>query len=459
MKQLGKIDANGTVQIPWRTQRGGADVTAATARIYRSGSTTQRTSSSGITLTEDFDGIAGAHIVTIDLSDDADPSFYASGQTYHVMLVGATIDGETVNAWLATFTVSATDVVDAPPVDIPDASEGLIEVGWHDQPDYYNTALMSRFWDTVHADARVVASKGYGSQRAWTGASEAASIIKYFTLDENKNFGFGYRLLVEDYPSAEKILLAAVEEDGTVQLCVSIGTDGTLAVWRGNLTTMLGDRSTDAVSAFSSLKFGFRGRVDRTDGFAEVFVNGNSVIRVDEVNTAATDPAEWHGLYVGLAPDIYQSHAYMGTGDGALRPGYLVKVLRPASIHTNEWSANTGTIDDAMDEADADDDTTYAFSTAFGQRFAVTLDTMLDTPIIYGTRSVFLVRNLADSGSPSFASLIRDEDGRRDTSHWKSCTSDAWRAIDRFDRLNPFTGLPWTVGDINACGWGGETLT
>lgn len=82
-------------------QNGGAvDLTAnGELRVYKNGSTTERTA--GITFTEAFDGLTGVHLIEIDTSD----SFYVPGADYTVVLVGATIADQTVNAVLGSFSI------------------------------------------------------------------------------------------------------------------------------------------------------------------------------------------------------------------------------------------------------------------------------------------------------------------------------------------------------------------
>lgn len=109
MINLGDVSAGATIQVPWSSNGAdGASITRATdgsIRVYKDNSTTQRSSSAGITDSEDFDGITGVHLVNIDLSNNTDAGFYAAGHNYHVMLVAASIDGKTVNSWLATFSI------------------------------------------------------------------------------------------------------------------------------------------------------------------------------------------------------------------------------------------------------------------------------------------------------------------------------------------------------------------
>jgi hypothetical protein len=74
-------------------------------RLYRDSLTSERSSSAGITDTENFDGVVGVHQYLIDTSDNTDPSFYEVGHTYFITLIGAVIDGKTINAVLGTFTI------------------------------------------------------------------------------------------------------------------------------------------------------------------------------------------------------------------------------------------------------------------------------------------------------------------------------------------------------------------
>ncbi len=109
MKYLGDFATGATVRFMWNTAgANGASITRGTngsIRIYKDGSTTQRTSASGITDTEDFDSLTGLHHCAIDLSDNADAGFYAAGHDYMVVIQGAGIDGQTVNAIIAEFSV------------------------------------------------------------------------------------------------------------------------------------------------------------------------------------------------------------------------------------------------------------------------------------------------------------------------------------------------------------------
>jgi len=104
MIYLGDFVEDDTVYFCWSTNsKEGTSITRATngtIQVYKDDGTTQSTA--GVTDTEDFDSLTGIHNCKIDLSSAA---FYATGHDYSVVLAGAVVDGEAVNAALAVFSI------------------------------------------------------------------------------------------------------------------------------------------------------------------------------------------------------------------------------------------------------------------------------------------------------------------------------------------------------------------
>lgn len=73
--------------------------------IHKDGGLTQRNNAAGITVSVDFDGITGTHLVKIDTSNDTVAAFWVTGSDYMVRIEGTTIDGATINAGVATFSI------------------------------------------------------------------------------------------------------------------------------------------------------------------------------------------------------------------------------------------------------------------------------------------------------------------------------------------------------------------
>lgn len=105
MTYLGDFAVSAMVDFKWNTNAAtGASITRATngtVSVYKDNSTTQSTS--GVTDTEDFDSLTGVHHCRIDLS--ADGTFYAAGHEFQVVVSAAVIDGQTVNAVIAHFSI------------------------------------------------------------------------------------------------------------------------------------------------------------------------------------------------------------------------------------------------------------------------------------------------------------------------------------------------------------------
>lgn len=100
---LGDILPGQTLDFMWSSNAAsGASITRATngtISVYKDANTTQTTT--GVTDTEDYDGLTGVHHIRIVTTD----SFYVPRESYVVVLSAATIDGLTVNAVLAHFSI------------------------------------------------------------------------------------------------------------------------------------------------------------------------------------------------------------------------------------------------------------------------------------------------------------------------------------------------------------------
>lgn len=107
MKHLGDYDAGGTLFSKFTTFRPstGAPFTLAgtpALSVYKDGSVTQSTA--GITLTTDFDGVAGLHHVAIDTS--ADGTFYSAGSHFEIVITTGTVDSvSVVGSCVASFSL------------------------------------------------------------------------------------------------------------------------------------------------------------------------------------------------------------------------------------------------------------------------------------------------------------------------------------------------------------------
>lgn len=107
MRQLGSIIAGSTFDFKFSTyDTDGAPITLAgtpAISVYKDNSTTQTTT--GVTLTTDFDSVTGLHNVRIVTTD----SFYAGGSNFQVVITTGTVDSiSVVGTVLAEFSIDAS---------------------------------------------------------------------------------------------------------------------------------------------------------------------------------------------------------------------------------------------------------------------------------------------------------------------------------------------------------------
>ncbi|KKL79415.1 hypothetical protein LCGC14_2015080 [marine sediment metagenome] len=75
--------------------------------IHKDDGLTQRNNAAGITVSVDFDGITGSHMIKIDTSNDTVGGFWVTGSDYFVRIEGGTVDGATggINAVVGHFSI------------------------------------------------------------------------------------------------------------------------------------------------------------------------------------------------------------------------------------------------------------------------------------------------------------------------------------------------------------------
>jgi hypothetical protein len=119
------------------------NLAAGDVEIHKDGSTTQRASDSGVTVSIDFDGVTGNHIISIDLSDNTDAGFYSAGSRYLVRVEGITVDGGTINAWVGGFSIGCTlrPTIDGRTLDVTET--GAAGIDWANVENQGSTVDLS----------------------------------------------------------------------------------------------------------------------------------------------------------------------------------------------------------------------------------------------------------------------------------------------------------------------------
>lgn len=256
--------------------------------VYKDGSTTESTS--GITLTVDFDGRTGMHHVAIDTSSDG--TFYAAGSFFDVVITAGTVDSvSVVGAVVGGFTLQKTSplrpatagrtlVVDASGL----ADANVVKLG----PTGSGTAQTAR---DVGASVLVGDKTGFslssgGVQAIWdaatSGLTTLGSIGKWIL--DHLDVVLSTRLATSGYtapPSSATISAAVVDQalsghttSGTVGKALSDASAGgdpwdvTLpgAYASGKAGNILGNNLDAAVSSIPTANANADALLDRSNG-------------------------------------------------------------------------------------------------------------------------------------------------------------------------------------------------
>jgi len=73
--------------------------------IHKDNGLTQRNNAAGITVSVDFDGITGSHMIEIDTNDNTVAGFWVTGSHYFVRIEGTTVDAATINVVVGQFSI------------------------------------------------------------------------------------------------------------------------------------------------------------------------------------------------------------------------------------------------------------------------------------------------------------------------------------------------------------------
>jgi len=109
-KWYGNILEDATIEMTFNTfDSNGASVTvtdlvAGDVQVYKDG-VIQTTPGAGVTLSLNIGTNNGSHLISIDTSNATDAGFYAVGSNYEVRLNGITVDSQTINAFIGSFSI------------------------------------------------------------------------------------------------------------------------------------------------------------------------------------------------------------------------------------------------------------------------------------------------------------------------------------------------------------------
>ena len=182
MINLGNVKEDAIVCIPFNTSDAdGASITITNlvdtdVHIHKDDDLGARNNAAGITVSIDFDGITGNHLIKIDTGDDTVVGFWVVGHDYFVRIEGTTIDAQTVNAWIAMFSIEnrfdEVNVAEIAGTAVPNTAGKI-----HVLDDEGNTIANESKQDDIVADAAAILIDTDELQADWKNGGRLDNIL------------------------------------------------------------------------------------------------------------------------------------------------------------------------------------------------------------------------------------------------------------------------------------------
>jgi len=336
--------------------------------------------------------------------------------------------------------------------------------------NHYATADLAKKWDSVDPLHIITTGGRYGtnalsasSNSATQGSFKVVSpatptegivgwCAYYTTLSAATAFGYYTEFSV--LGSATTYLLTFVVND------VSNG-NGTITVKQGShLGTVLGTTSVPVWVVGEQHHIEIRWRLSTTAGEVEIRRDGVVVLLLTGINTGASGTS-WNrvGWWPG-AGELF-SHLYVLDRGGSQLNYFLgssaqIVTALPDGNGTQAWTPNTGTNAAAVDDATPNADTDYVYSRSAPQVDRYELTDLAAFDDVHAVQLNVTGRKVSSTVSPTLraVTVIAAADHGGSTQAVPLPYTD----LRQIWELNPATGAPWTIAEINAAQFGQERV-
>jgi len=173
--------------------------------IHKDDGLTDRNNAAGITVSVDFDGITGSHMIKMDTSDNTVAGFWVTGHDYFVRIEGATVDGATINAVVGHFSIENRFMRGTDSAAL--AATALTDTMWTDAKAAFLDASITGLNDISVAD--IIAGIADGS----LDLQEMLRVIVAATAGKSSGFGTA-NVAFRDYADTKDRITATVDSNG-----------------------------------------------------------------------------------------------------------------------------------------------------------------------------------------------------------------------------------------------------
>ena len=327
---------------------------------------------------------------------------------------------------------------------------------------HYSASQMLRKWTATagtisSTTGRFTGSKAFGSQGSFSGFSR--------TIDSQSSWIIGFAFNLTNIVAGR--ILWIFDSGGSVQLLLSVNSDQTLTLYRGNGSTALAT-SSSTIPLGSWVYIELKFTINSSTGSYTLRINGANAFTGSGANTQASGLSTASRFQFfspgGTGNDSaqgYISDLYICDGQGSTNNDFLgdcrVETLYPTGAGnytqlTIGGSTPAATNWQGVKETPADDDVTYNYTNTLNQIDTYQVTDLTSTPTnIFGIQFNVTARK-DNSGGRAETPLIRISGTDYLLTQYTLTTS--YLVNSQIKETSPATSSAWSASEINSAEFG-----
>lgn len=331
---------------------------------------------------------------------------------------------------------------------------------------HLDSANLSRKYETAISTLVVSAGSGYLGGNALTGGQAAYFesqpwLIKRVTPATASEGIMGYRSKVTALPYSGGAFYAELScwSGLTRQFSLNTTSTGQLQVLRGSQTGTVLGTTTNPVFVNNTFVFiEVRWKISGTVGELEIRADNMTVLNLSGVNLQGAGGTAWNGFewVPGLTEyicDMYLIDLSGSTCNYFLGKGFHGYCNFPIADAGVAWTPASGANYAAVDDATPDLGATFVRAQTNGVIDRYQIGAFDPASVVHFVQGNHLIRKASSSVSNRFAPIAQ-VNGADYISADRLVESTGYLDQREIWALNPETGLPWTIDEINASRFG-----
>lgn len=311
-------------------------------------------------------------------------------------------------------------------------------------------------WQDVSSGGSISLQAGrFGGQcvRLVDGGGATAALRKTFvTTGTQSTFCTGFAFRHSNPAVNNGVLWWLLDTGVTVQLTLYMTADGSLRLFRGSGTTLLGTTPINLLTPSTWIYIEIFGTLHQTTGTVEVWINGVQRITFTG-DTAATATVTWNGIQIA-APDgtgaTNSDFDDMYFADTATRIGERrIETLRPsADTAQKQFTASTGTDNYAMVDETTVNTADYVYSSTVGHVDHYEFTDLSSNAATIDVAQITSFISKDDAGARTASMQVKS--GSTVSDGTPTTMSSTASKHERILPTDPNTTAAWTYNAINA---------